>query len=216
MSRQNGRCSPPTPNMPRTPGCSKRQTTTTIISWPAAARSSPQPRRRLKIGVSCGYGFPLSPYSATAYLSSDELVDTANASFGATCAPPNRPFGAFYKQAKAVPGGGSYRYVSPDRMIDASTCVLPDYTWFNKDQPHYTELRMDDWVEWFTNAPRGEDSVHASARHPQWKHFVRFFVFEPTNCNDSVWSKIMDTLLAAIIWVMDIWRRLLLLPLFWM
>jgi hypothetical protein len=30
------------------------------------------------------------------------------------------------------------RYISPDRMIDASTCALPECTWFIKDMLHST------------------------------------------------------------------------------
>ncbi|MGN1417702.1 MAG: hypothetical protein ACI4W6_00060, partial [Acutalibacteraceae bacterium] len=31
------------------------------------------------------------------------------------------------------------KYISPDRQIDASTCVFPEYTWFIKNAMH------DDW-----------------------------------------------------------------------
>ncbi|MCL2107231.1 MAG: hypothetical protein FWH26_09300 [Oscillospiraceae bacterium] len=166
----------------------------------------------IKVGINCGYGFPLSPYSATSYVSSDELLDTQYASSGATCAPPNRPFSVFYKQVNP----GDVNYVSPDRYIDASTCVLPDYTWFNKDMPHLPDLRLDGWVEWFANAPKGKDSVHDNDDYPQWMKFVAYGVFEPLDHTDTVWNKISDTLLAAAMWILGIWRKILLLPLFWM
>lgn len=31
---------------------------------------------------------------------------------------------------------GLERYISPDRKVDASTCLFPDYTWFFKGVPH--------------------------------------------------------------------------------
>ena len=172
---------------------------------------------KIKLAINCSYGFPLSPYSATSYESSDELVDAKFASCGATCALPNRPFSVFYKQAKAVEGGkAGYSYVSPDRMIDASTGVLPMHTWFNKDSPHMPDLRMDGWVEWFANAPRGEDTVHDNAKYPQWMTIVQYGTYKPLEYTETLWDRILDTLLAVVMWFANIWRQILLLPLFWM
>jgi len=172
---------------------------------------------KIKVGINCSYGYPLNPYSAMSYVSSDELVDTYYASCGATCALPNRPFSIFYKQAKAVEGGKpGYSYVSPDRMVDASTGVLSDHTWFNKDAPHLPDLRMDGWVEWFCNAPKGEDTVHDNARYPQWMTIIEYGYYKPLEFTDTLWNRLVDTLLMVMMWVANIWRQILLLPLFWM
>jgi len=171
---------------------------------------------KIKIGIYCGYGLPLSPYTTTSYVSSDELVDTEYASAGATCAPPNRPFnGFFYKQAKPgnVPG---YSYVSPDRYVDASTCILPDHTWFCKGRPHESDLRVDGWVEWFANAPKGEDTVHSNATYPQWMQWVRVGTVKPLDYIDTFWKKLLDMLLDVLMYLAKLWRKVLLLPLFWM
>ena len=167
----------------------------------------------IKVGINCGYGFPVSPFTKISYVSSDEIVDTAYASSGATCAPPNRPFSAFfYKQA--VPG--DVNYISPDRIVDASTCVLPEYTWFNKDMPHMPDLRVDGWVEWFVNAPRGKDSVRGNPDYPQWMKWNAWGDFAPLEYTDTLWAKIWDTLLAALTWITDGWRGIVRKALFWM
>ena len=173
---------------------------------------------KIKIGIFVGYGWPLSPYSQLSNESSDELVDAKYASFGAICAEPNNPFMPWYKQAQAVEGVGpaGYSYVSPDRMVDASTCALPDYTWFSKDYPHMPDIRVDEWVDWFLNAPAGYDSVHASKTYPQWMQFVSYGVHKPYDFQATIWSNIFDVLLAAVLWIAKIWRWFLMAPLFWL
>jgi hypothetical protein len=71
----------------------------------------------------------------SAYMeTSDGTVDTKYASCGATCAPIGSQLPEDYKQARF----NDIDYISPDRMIDASTCMLPECTWFVKDMLHST------------------------------------------------------------------------------
>ncbi len=62
----------------------------------------------------------------------DMVVDTKYSSLGATCSFVNEPFDENYKQAVS---DGQDR-ISPDRMIDASSCAFPDTTWFIKNIKH--------------------------------------------------------------------------------
>lgn len=80
----------------------------------------------------CGYGLSLIPIVKSKNILSDGMIDTSLASLGAYCAPPGKMFGPDYQPKKA----GVVDAVSPDRKIDASTCALPDATWFFSDQEH--------------------------------------------------------------------------------
>ena len=70
----------------------------------------------------------------------DDSVNVTDASFGATAAR----YGKTLKEdaLKKAFEKGTAKYISPDKMIDASTCVVPDTTWFiwgsvHKDFPSY-------------------------------------------------------------------------------
>ena len=84
--------------------------------------------------IVAGYNMQRTPL-VTAYLNtSDGTVDTKYASLGATCANIGEQLPADYEQAEHK----EINYISPDRMIDASTCILPENTWFIKDMLHST------------------------------------------------------------------------------
>lgn len=86
------------------------------------------------IYIVAGYNMQRTPL-VTAYMeTSDGTVDTKYASCGATCAPIGEQLPEDYTQARF----NDIDYISPDRMIDASTCMLPECTWFVKDMLHST------------------------------------------------------------------------------
>jgi len=76
-------------------------------------------RDGVKIAVVCGYGSAPIPATKSKFYHTDSLIDTKGASGGATVAP----------YGKTLPSSSS-KYRSPDGVIDASTCMYPDYTWF--------------------------------------------------------------------------------------
>lgn len=82
--------------------------------------------------ILCGYNMQRTPLVTAYKETSDGTVDTKYASCGATCAPVYETLGDGYKQAKLT----DKNYLSPDSMIDASTCILPESTWFVKDMLH--------------------------------------------------------------------------------
>lgn len=89
-----------------------------------------------KIGVAVigKYGLPAVPISADASEESDLYMSTKLMSFGATCCDLDKKFSNKYiNKAKEA---GTDKYISVDRKIDASTCALPDKTWFIKDLAH--------------------------------------------------------------------------------
>jgi len=163
---------------------------------------------KAKVAVRTGYGIPLYGISQGAYTNSDDFVDTEYASFGATCAPLDRPFPASYQQ-KAP---GDWNYISPDRLVDASTCALPSLTWLTKDQVHRGEASFNGWYEWFLRA-EGDYSVFANPDYPQYSQFVKEHEYAALEFKPR--PAILDYLLSAVLWVMKAWRFVILLPLFW-
>ena len=84
--------------------------------------------------IVAGYNMQRTPLVSAYMNTSDGTVDTKYASLGATCADIGEQLPADYKQAAHQ----ETCYISPDRMIDASTCILPENTWFVKDMLHST------------------------------------------------------------------------------
>ena len=167
----------------------------------------------IKVAVRAGYGVPLTPFAQGTNVQSDEMVDTAYASIGATCAPINRPFFPGYEQANNLPGGKNY--VSPDRLVDASTCLLPDQTWFAKDASHFIEFSYSGWYEWFLKAENY--SVWDNPDYPQFQQCVDFTDYVPMEqAGPSMLRDTRDVLSVAFTLVMEAWRKVFLLPIFWM
>lgn len=80
------------------------------------------------------YGYQTIPVSEPANVLSDSYVTVPNSSYGATVTNIDTYFSDSYiENAKA---NGTLKYISPDRQIDASTCLMPDRTWFIKNVPH--------------------------------------------------------------------------------
>ena len=91
----------------------------------------------VKVAVFAKYGdYLVPPVTENANELSDNTLLLSKASFGATTAK----YGSVLPQAvldKAA-ANGTEKYISPDRMVDASTCLFPDTTWFFWGCPHET------------------------------------------------------------------------------
>ena len=76
------------------------------------------------------YDYPSIPITPSFNVNSDGVVDVHSTSFGATVAP----YGS--KLSDEQIAGVDAKYISPDRTINASTCMFPEQTWFIKDMQH--------------------------------------------------------------------------------
>ncbi len=85
----------------------------------------------VKVCLICGYNVQRTPLVSLWRSTSDGTVDTRYASLGATCGSVKEPLDDAYLNALR-----NRAYLSPDNMIDASTCALPDCTWFVRDWLH--------------------------------------------------------------------------------
>ncbi len=81
----------------------------------------------IRVMIVAGTGMRRTPLvPETIDWDSDGTVDACYASAGATVAKYGETLPEGYKQA--VDDG--HNHISPDNRIDASTCILPEYTWF--------------------------------------------------------------------------------------
>jgi len=118
----------------------------------------------IKLGLVCGYDCAPIPVGKTFLYQSDFLVATAGASGGAVCADYGKTLPADYVQA--VPCG--HGHISPDRVIDASACALPEQTWFIKGYRHQYEYSGGGIYPWFL-AFDGQPTVFSDAGYPQFR-----------------------------------------------
>ncbi len=78
----------------------------------------------VEIAIISNYGLPAIPVTSAHSEQTDQLIEAMYSSAGATVADFDKTLDR------------SGKYVSPDKIIDASTCMLPDNTWFIKGIQH--------------------------------------------------------------------------------
>ncbi|MBQ7549696.1 MAG: hypothetical protein IJT03_08330 [Clostridia bacterium] len=85
----------------------------------------------VKLCLICGYNVQRTPLVSLWKSTSDGTVDTKYASLGATCGNVKEPLDDAYLTSLK-----NRAHLSPDNMIDASTCAFPENTWFVRDWLH--------------------------------------------------------------------------------
>lgn len=98
---------------------------------------------KIEVGVMGRYGFVNMPVVEHYDELNDGLVGLQDASFGATCATPITTLTDSYIAGRIAEDADNAKYISPDKMVDASTCIFPETTWIVKNSHH------DDKVEIF-------------------------------------------------------------------
>ncbi len=88
---------------------------------------------KIDINIVSKYNIPLLPIIADCNNTSDGTAETYLTSFGATTADFGKNLSSDYLASVSE---ANKKYISPDEKIDASTCVLPDTTWFVKNSFH--------------------------------------------------------------------------------
>lgn len=88
----------------------------------------------IKMNIICKYGFQTPPFIEGSRKLSDNRIEVSAQSFGATTANTNEQLSKSYlDNAKK---NGTEKYISPDKQIDSSTALFPDYTWYIKNIEH--------------------------------------------------------------------------------
>lgn len=100
----------------------------------------------VEFAVISKYGYAGLPISEESAESCDNCSTLTDSSFGATTENFGKTFSPEYLGNARI--NGTEKYISPDKQVDASTCVLPDKTWFiknieHKDFPDCVDILME-------------------------------------------------------------------------
>ena len=98
----------------------------------------------------------------------DFLIDCEYASGGATVAPLGKTLGEDYKQKLYT----DINYLSADGQIDASTCILPDKTWFIRDMAHVDYPYSGDAAEFILDLASSPEQQTVFT--VKWSQFMRY------------------------------------------
>ncbi|MCR5150007.1 MAG: hypothetical protein K6B52_02130 [Clostridiales bacterium] len=116
-----------------------------------------------RIALIVGYNVQRTPLVTLWKSTSDGTVDTKYASLGATCGDVKKKLSRDYLKNLE-----NKEYLSPDKMIDASTCAFPDYTWFIKDWLHCNGNSGIDSLVKHTMADEEPVNIHTYKEYPQF------------------------------------------------
>ena len=134
----------------------------------------------MQLVIVSGYGISSMPLSRQHTVQSDFLIDTVYTSIGATSMPFGETLPASYRQA--VEDG--HDHISPDNIVDASTCAFPEITWFVHGLIHFQYPHdAGNLVQWAI-AQTTQPTVFTDA---QWPQFLRWDGenFSPMGANAS-------------------------------
>lgn len=126
------------------------------------------------INIVTTYNLPLVPAYPSAVLSGDGGLETKYMSGGATVAN----YGEILSEE--VLNNGS-QYISPDKVIDASTCLFPDNTWFLKDGVHvgfHYGTEQQDFLFWLVGH-EGPADIYSNSDYPQYIQVNKDFSLSP-------------------------------------
>lgn len=122
----------------------------------------------VNVAVISNYNSQMSPITPKSNCTGDQVIETMHTSGYATVANHGSTLGDNYPRNK---------YLSQDRMIDASTCYLPDNTWFIKNQKHveFSESSKRDngaFYAWILTA-KSQYTIDTNAKYPQFMIYDR-------------------------------------------
>ncbi len=123
--------------------------------------------------ITAAYGYVGFPAAKSAWEQSDCLVETKNESFGATCAPYGKNLGEGYTAMGTVCADESHNHLSRDGIIDASTCLLPEKTWFIKYMKHVgfrNGSEASELLLWLVTSEE-EQTIYSNEKYPQFTEF---------------------------------------------
>lgn len=121
------------------------------------------------IGIVVKYGYQLSPFFESRNEQSDTLINVKSGSFGATCSDIGETLKTSYIYSRKSKDLG--KYISPDNIIDASTGLYPDSTWYIKGLAHNSWPKCEDELLLKICTYRGQLTVDYEKKFPQFTVF---------------------------------------------
>ena len=148
---------------------------------------------KVQFGVMASYGLADAPIIEHHDETGDTLAGIQDSSFGATSAGLFTTLSEKHIEEKVAAGKGDY--ISPDKKIDASTCLFPETTWFLKNNPHNFNVASG-LAEYFTQY----DNVTVSSNKRNYSRFLIIDSSSPKgysnmtedNCADGPWLDVVE------------------------
>ena len=137
------------------------------------------------------YGDQAAPISEESNLAGDSYSTVFRQTLGATSSTVAGTLSKSYIAAQTAKGLGNY--ISPDKQIDASTCLFPDQTWFVKNLHHNVNVPgLSNMIHTLAFAPE-RVTVNSLEAYPQFLNCpgASCTVFVPAlakNENDVDWG----------------------------
>ena len=139
-------------------------------------------QRGIEIANITKFGYQTIPATHDADMISDALCSVSDASMGATTATLKTTLSDSYLSSARQ--NGNDRYISPDKKIDASTCLLPDRTWFigNLQHKNFPEI-IDRVIDEIINT---DNLTVETSRFPQFMQYIDGALIPMTSENMTV------------------------------
>lgn len=141
-------------------------------------------------GVLSKYGYQISPLIESRDMIGDSLVSLHASSFGATCSTVNTTLSDEYISQRQQAEYG--KYISPDKQVDASTCVFPDSTWIIKGMTHENWAACNDQLIYTICTSEEPLTVDSTDKYPQFMVYDRdadnIIPMTSDNCNVTNWD----------------------------
>ena len=118
----------------------------------------------VKVNVLSNYGFHLIPVYESSDFSGDKTLEAYNTSGFATVAKFGQTLGDDYKAANPA-------LLSPDRCVDLSTAILPEYTYAIKEAPHVSGSYGSDYNAFVMYLLKNTGDCKAGS-NPQYPRFM--------------------------------------------
>lgn len=143
----------------------------------------------------CKYGYQAIPISTPSDIISDNTCQLDQASMGATVTSMLTTFDDEYMLSAEK--NGTLKYISPDKQVDASTCLFPDTTWFIKNIEHrnFPDSISILIAEIINNR---DYNVNSDSNYPQYMMYENEQVVPMTQSNCNTNEKYDVTLFDAI------------------
>ena len=139
------------------------------IQLSAAQTMQSLTQQGVDIFVICGYNLEMPALVRHYNLSSDNIIQAQSTSAGATFANVGEVLGDSYKPAK------DKSYLSPDGIVDAGTCALPDRTWFVRNQSHLKlQSSVTDIIEMCVQLVTDKDITDARQNNGGYPQFNEY------------------------------------------
>ena len=124
-------------------------------------------RQGVSVAVISNYNLPMPPVSPDSAYNGDQVIETKHTSGGATVA----------ELGKTLPESTTpNKYRSPDNVIDASTCMFPESTWFIKDMEHVAFTKTENLADLYSYIMTSKKQVDIDDN----PDFPQFMIYDPS------------------------------------